>query len=84
VSSGFLLDTNVPSELTKPLPEPREVAWVACHDDLHLSVVSIGEVRRGFALLPQGKRRAYLEEWFENFLVPLGGQENPSSNAIDC
>ena len=71
--SGFLLDTNVPSELTKPLPEPRVREWVAAQDNatLYLSVVSVGELRRGFTLLPQGKRRAQLEQWFEQFLLPL-------------
>jgi hypothetical protein len=36
--SGFLLDTNVPSELTKPLPNRRIGTWVTTHCDLHLSV----------------------------------------------
>jgi uncharacterized protein (DUF433 family) len=41
VMSGFLLDTNIPSELTKPMPEPRVSAWVDAQDhaSLYLSVV---------------------------------------------
>lgn len=71
--SGFLLDTNVPSELIRTLPEPRVKHWVASRDQgaLFLSVVTIGEFRRGFALLPDGKRRRQLELWFENHLMPF-------------
>lgn len=49
--------------------------WVDAQDNtsLHLSVVSVGEIRKGFTLLPQGRRRAQLEEWFELYLLPLFG-----------
>ncbi len=53
MSGGFLLDTNVPSEFANPSPERRVTAWVASEENLHLSVVSIGELRKGFCLLPQ-------------------------------
>ena len=71
--SEFLLDTNIPSELTKPLPEPRVTAWVDAQDNasLYLSAVSVGEIRRGFTVLPPSKRRAQLEHWFEQYLLPL-------------
>jgi toxin FitB len=73
VSSGFLLDTNVPSELTRPVPDSRVTNWVKAQDNisLYMSVVSVGELRKGITLLPQGKRRAQLEQWFEHYLLPL-------------
>jgi len=71
VSHGYLLDTNIPSEFTKPLPEPRVTAWLASKMDLHLSAISIGELRKGFCLMPQSKRRIQLELWFDQFLLPL-------------
>ena len=71
MSKGFLLDTNVPSELTKPNPDSQVRAWIASHGRLHLSVVTIGEMRKGFQLLARGKRRTDLEEWFQTFLLPL-------------
>ncbi len=73
MSIGFLLDTNVPSELTRPLPDERVVAWVNAQDSssLYLSVVSVGELRKGFCLLAEGRRRTQLEAWFETFLLPL-------------
>lgn len=72
MSGGFLLDTNVPSELTKPSPNNQVREWVEAHDDglLYLSVVSVGELRKGCALLPQGKRRLQLERWLDDYLLP--------------
>jgi hypothetical protein len=57
VSSGFLLDTNVPSELMRPRPEPRVEGWVAAQDlnTLFLNVVSVGELEAGSPLC--GTRR---------------------------
>jgi len=71
VSQGYLLDTNVPSELTKPIPDQNVVRWIGTHTYLHISVISLGELRRGFVLLPPGKRRAQLEEWFDWYILPL-------------
>ena len=47
--SGFLLDTNIPSETVKLRPEPRVTAWIEqqpVSDTLYLSVVFVGELRR--------------------------------------
>ena len=70
--SGFLLDTNVPSELIRTRPDLHVAHWVyAQHEQsLHLSVVSIGELRRGIVILPVSKRRTQLELWFEDDLLP--------------
>ena len=70
--SGFLLDTNIPSELIRATPEPRVENWVYSQQEqsLYLSAVSIGELRRGFVVLPPSRRRANLERWFEHDLVP--------------
>jgi predicted nucleic acid-binding protein len=45
--SGFLLDTNIPSEIIRTHPDSRVDAWVLGQDEaaLHLSVVTIGEIR---------------------------------------
>jgi toxin FitB len=70
--SSFLLDTNIPSELIRSRPDPRVEKWVYAQDEtsLYLSVVSIGELRRGFVTLAVSKRRSELERWFENDLLP--------------
>lgn len=65
--SGFLLDTNVPSELIRPHPDPSVGNWLRSQDKelLFLSVVTIGELRKGFTILPASERRRKLEQWFE-------------------
>jgi len=65
--SGFLLDTSCISELVRPKPEPRVLEWMEAADErlLHLSVLTLGEIRRGVAGLVQGKRRTHLETWLE-------------------
>ncbi|HEV8485525.1 MAG TPA: type II toxin-antitoxin system VapC family toxin [Blastocatellia bacterium] len=63
--SGFLLDTNCISELISPRPEPRVVDWFEAADEglLYLSVLTLGEIRKGVGLLAHGKRRMRLETW---------------------
>jgi toxin FitB len=65
--SGFLLDTNCISELVRPKPEPRVLEWMEAADEtmLSLSVLTMGEIRKGLAGLAQGKRRTLLETWLE-------------------
>jgi predicted nucleic acid-binding protein len=65
--SGFLLDTNCISELVSAKPDPRVVDWTDAVDErmLHLSVLTIGEIRKGIGGLAQGRRRTRLETWVE-------------------
>ena len=65
--SGFLLDTNCVSELVRVRPEPRVMQWMDAADEglLYLSVLTLGEIRKGLAALTQGRRRALLETWLE-------------------
>jgi toxin FitB len=67
---GFLLDTNVISELVTRRPEPNVSRWVEDTDEtlLHLSVLTLGEIRKGIGGLPQAKRRAELEIWLNKSL----------------
>lgn len=83
--SGFLLDTNIPSEIIRTRPDPQVHAWVRAQDDstLHLSVVTIGELRKGLTILRESKRRTELQEWLENDLIPLfTGRILPVTQAI--
>jgi predicted nucleic acid-binding protein len=65
--SGFLVDTNVLSEAVRTKPEPRVLDWIGAADEtlLYLSVLTLGEIRKGLALLPQGKRRTRIEAWLD-------------------
>lgn len=66
----FLLDTDALSELEKPAPDSGLLAWLETVDwlDLHLSVITIGEVWAGIAELPHGRKRRALEGMFD--LIP--------------
>jgi tRNA(fMet)-specific endonuclease VapC len=69
--NGYLLDTNVPSEFSRDRPEPCVVEWLKAQPAtmLYLSVVTIGEIRKGLVVLPQGRRRTDLEAWFHTDLL---------------
>jgi len=60
-----LLDTNVLSEVRRPAPEPKVLAWLDTIDEdrTFISVASIAELRRGIALMADGRRRAALAAW---------------------
>ena len=60
-----LLDTNVLSEVRRPAPDPKVLAWLDAIDEdrAFISVASIAELRRGIALMEQGRRRAALTVW---------------------
>lgn len=62
----YLVDANVLSEATKPRPDPEVVAWLAAHEtEIAVDPIVLGELRFGILLLPAGRRRERLEEWFE-------------------
>jgi toxin FitB len=65
--SGFLLDTNVLSELIKPKPDAKVVQWIDGADEaiLFLSVLTLVEIRNGIARLRSGSRKARLEAWLQ-------------------
>ena len=68
MSAFFLLDTNVLSETLRPVPTANVVAWLEAqgNESQFVSVVSIGELRRGAALLVRGSnRRTQLEHYIE-------------------
>jgi predicted nucleic acid-binding protein len=69
--SGFLLDTNLVSELIKPKPEIKVQKWIDSADEslLYLSVLTLGEIRKGIAILPNAFRRESLEAWLSNDLL---------------
>lgn len=63
----YLLDTNVLSELRRRVPDPKVVEWVERRPatTLHLSVLTLGELRKGIEALPPGERRRGLSDWLE-------------------
>lgn len=66
---SYLLDTNTVSELMKPSPAPAVVSWIEQHEsECFWSAVTVGEIEKGIALLPTGRRRNILQEAFQVFM----------------
>lgn len=83
--SGFLLDTNIPSELTRVVSNPGVERWLddADNQSLYFSAISLGEVRKGTALLSPGSKRRELELWIEQTLRPwFAGRVLPVTDII--
>ena len=76
--TGYLLDTNVISELTRDVPDTQVVNFLSEHDDVWLPAVLIHEAEYGLRLLPHGWRRNRLTEMqsailrtYEDRILPL-------------
>jgi hypothetical protein len=69
----IVLDTNVMSEVMRPAPEASVVAWLNRQDirTLHLTAVSLAELRFGIARLEEGRTRADLSARLERMLVQV-------------
>ncbi len=71
--TGWLLDTNVLSELRRPKPDANVVRFVSGEplDLLHVSVVTFAEIRFGIELVKDASRRMELNDWLANKLRPM-------------
>jgi predicted nucleic acid-binding protein len=69
----YLLDTNIISDAIKPGPSEALGQWLVAQadDDLHTSSWTLAEVRRGILLMPAGRRRSLLEDWYDGEAGPL-------------
>ncbi|MHB1389818.1 MAG: PIN domain-containing protein [Thermoleophilia bacterium] len=67
---SYLLDTNVISETIRPRPDPGVIAWFegVPAEALFISVLSLGEIRKGVEGLADEKRREKLRIWLEHEL----------------
>lgn len=63
----YLLDTNVVSELFKRAPEPKVLTWFneVNEDALYLSVLTLGEIRKGIEKMESGQRKTRLIHFME-------------------
>lgn len=68
----YILDTCVISELIKSQPDPKCAKWIKSHDQLSffISVLTVGEIRKGISKLVTSKKRQQLEEWFIAEFLP--------------
>ena len=69
----YLLDTNVVCEPTRKQPEPCVLDWLRSTkpQQQYVSVLTIGEIRRGITEAPSAQKRVSYERWLEQVLKPL-------------
>ena len=74
--SGWLLDTNIISELRRPRPEARVIAFVAGQplEQLFVSAVTFAEIRYGIEMVSDPIRRAELNDWLAHKVRPMFDQ----------
>ncbi len=69
----YLLDTNVISDATKPVPSQSLITWMSeqADQELFISSLTVAEIWRGVLERPAGKKRRQLERWFAGPEGPL-------------
>ena len=67
--SGYLLDTNVISELAKTPPNSDVLAFLSTQDDFWVPVIALHELHFALQLLPHGQRRDRLESTIATFIM---------------
>lgn len=67
---SYLVDTNVLSELRRKIPSPGVIQWFADRpaSTLYLSVLTLGEIRKGIEAVTEAARRQALIDWLETEL----------------
>jgi len=70
---GWLLDTNVLSELRRQKPDPKVLAFIASQplEQLYVSIVTLAEIRFGIELVADANRRAELTDRLSNKVRPM-------------
>ena len=78
---NYLLDTCVISELVKPFPDQKVLNWLnkTPAETLFLSVVTIGEIRKGLTKLPDSKRKEKLTDWLDTLMEDYQDRIHPIS-----
>ncbi|MCB9113208.1 MAG: type II toxin-antitoxin system VapC family toxin [Anaerolineales bacterium] len=67
----YLLDTSVLKELISKQPNPNVVDFVDSHEheDMFLSAITVGEIAKAIALLPNSPRKRELQQWLKDDLL---------------
>ncbi len=70
---GWLLDTNIISEIRRPRPQPKVLVAIEAKplEHLYISIVTIAEIRFGIEQLEDLKRRSELNNWLSNKVRPM-------------
>jgi len=81
---NYLLDTCVMSELVKATPDENVINWINNTPDerLFLSVITIGEIRKGLTKLPDSKKKYRLTNWLNTLLENYEARIYPVDLAV--
>ena len=65
---SFLLDTNIVSEVIKQTPHPQIISWLNSKNsmDFYISVITVGEIKRGISHLSESKKKIKIDNWFNH------------------
>jgi predicted nucleic acid-binding protein len=71
--TGWLLDTNVLSELRRPKPARKVLAFIAAQplEHLYVSAVTFAEIRFGIEIVADASRRGELNDWLAHKVRPM-------------
>jgi tRNA(fMet)-specific endonuclease VapC len=81
----YLLDTNVISELVAKEPSNKVIDWLDNTDDslIYLSVITIGEIKKGIERLPESQCKTALRDWLnDELLLRFQGHILPLDTAV--
>ncbi len=81
---NYLLDTCVVSELVKYTPDKNVIAWLdnTANERLFLSVITIGEIRKGITKLPESKKKQLLTNWLLSLVEDYRSRIYPVNFAV--
>ena len=68
---SYILDTNIISQLIAKQPNQKVIKWLNGIDleNFFLSVITIGEIRKGIEKTPESQRKRNIQSWFEDELL---------------
>jgi predicted nucleic acid-binding protein len=68
----YLVDATVLSEATKPLPDTKVIEWLRRNErEIAVDPIILGEIQFGILLLPRGRRRQRLQQWFQRGIMRI-------------
>ncbi|WP_420622718.1 PIN domain-containing protein [Candidatus Poriferisodalis sp.] len=79
--SGILLDTNVVSEATRPIPDEKVLAFLAAPQSFWLSAIVVHELEYGIQKMPSGRRRDHLAAAIRSFIADASDHVLPIGQA---
>ena len=79
----IVVDSNVLSELMRPAPEARVVAWIEAQDvaALHVTAITLAEIAYGVERLPGGRRKAAIRAAAQSAMDAFRGRVIPFDEA---